>query len=293
MPVFKIACPECGATLKSGNPMPAGKKVKCPKCGTGFTVPADGDGPAPAKAEKEAIRSKPAKAAPAAKKAAPAPPPPPKDEDEEGSTYKFIDEPEPERDEDDDEKPDLTFGLDTSVKDIRGPARAKLVRPSNWLMLAAAITCFLELISICWAVFPLIFSSEWVNNAEVLGKMAGKEDEALPVIERKDLSKADLAKVEAAESEFLISHLGYMAGSIVGLLINGLVVFGAVKMQNLESYAWGITASIVGMLFSNFCCLPLGLIFGIWCLVTLLDKQVKEAFKIEAEDVRTRGASPY
>jgi hypothetical protein len=292
MPVFKIACPECGATLKSANPMPAGKKVKCPKCGAGFAVPADGDGPAKA---EEAIRPKPAvKAAPAAKKAAPAPPPPPKaDEDEEGGTYKFIEEPEKERDEDDDEKPDITFGLDTSVKDIRGPARAKLVRPSNYLMLAASITCFIQLISVCWAVFPLIFSSEWVNNAEVLGKKPGKEDEALPVIERKDLSKDDLAKVEAAEMAFMIEHFELMAASIVWLLINGLVVFGAVKMQNLESYAWGITASIVGMLFSNFCCLPLGLLFGIWCLVTLLDKQVKEAFKVEAEDVRTRGASPY
>ncbi|MBV9123042.1 MAG: phosphohydrolase, partial [Planctomycetes bacterium] len=34
------SCPECGAAIKSANPIPAGKKVKCPKCATVFPIPA-------------------------------------------------------------------------------------------------------------------------------------------------------------------------------------------------------------------------------------------------------------
>jgi predicted Zn finger-like uncharacterized protein len=50
---FSVTCPECRAILKSANPVPAGKKVKCPKCGTAFEAPAQeegiavGPGPAP------------------------------------------------------------------------------------------------------------------------------------------------------------------------------------------------------------------------------------------------------
>ena len=291
MPVFKIACPACDAVLKSSNPMPPGKKVKCPKCGEGFTVPADGDGPG--KAEEEAVRAKPAaKAAPAAKKAAPAPPPP-KAGDDEGGTYKFIDEPEKERGEDDEEeeeeKADLSFALDLSVKDIRGPVRAKIVRPSNFLMFAGFLGCVVYLLTIAWAVFPLIFSPEWVDPAEVSDRKPAKPDEPMPEVKRADLKKDQLARLDDLNQDYLVFHLCVMAGGIVGFLINGLVVFGAVKMQNLESYAWAMAGCIIAILFGTL----FGAIMGIWCLVLLLDKQVKEAFRVEAEDVRTRGPSPY
>jgi hypothetical protein len=37
---FSVSCPLCRAILKSANPIPAGKKVKCPKCATAFEAPA-------------------------------------------------------------------------------------------------------------------------------------------------------------------------------------------------------------------------------------------------------------
>lgn len=36
-----IKCTHCGAVMKSANPIPAGKKVKCPKCGQAFAVEAE------------------------------------------------------------------------------------------------------------------------------------------------------------------------------------------------------------------------------------------------------------
>src|SRR5262245_42784453 len=57
MPVYP--CPECGAQLRPANPVPPGKKLKCPKCETVF---------APAAAAK----AKPVKPAAPPKAAAPA-----------------------------------------------------------------------------------------------------------------------------------------------------------------------------------------------------------------------------
>ncbi|MBY0525056.1 MAG: hypothetical protein K2R98_16745 [Gemmataceae bacterium] len=38
MPATAIVCPACAATLKTAAPLPAGKKVKCPKCAGAFAV---------------------------------------------------------------------------------------------------------------------------------------------------------------------------------------------------------------------------------------------------------------
>src|SRR5579859_1310792 len=50
-----ITCPECDAKLKMNAPIPAGKKVKCPKCSTSFAPASDEpeEEPAP-RAGKEA-----------------------------------------------------------------------------------------------------------------------------------------------------------------------------------------------------------------------------------------------
>ncbi|WP_201755768.1 hypothetical protein [Corallococcus silvisoli] len=62
------------------------------------------------------------------------------------------------------------------------------------------------------------------------------------------------------------------------LVLNGLVVFGAWKMKNLQSYGLAMTAAIL-------CCIPccgpcccLGLIPGIWSLILLNRPDVKAAF---------------
>jgi predicted Zn finger-like uncharacterized protein len=59
MPPAKVACPSCGSGLRVGDGVPAGKKVRCPKCQTGFAVPARG-GRAPA---SQAVTARPGKSA--------------------------------------------------------------------------------------------------------------------------------------------------------------------------------------------------------------------------------------
>ncbi len=71
--------------------------------------------------------------------------------------------------------------------------------------------------------------------------------------------------------------IGVVLG-VIGLLVSGVIFFGAMKMKNLESYGLAMTASIIAMIpcFSP-CCL-LGLPIGIWALVVLSKPEVKSAF---------------
>ncbi|RKG65783.1 hypothetical protein D7W79_37395 [Corallococcus exercitus] len=67
--------------------------------------------------------------------------------------------------------------------------------------------------------------------------------------------------------------------AVPGICLNGLVVFGAWKMKNLQLHGLAITVAII-------CCIPccgpawgLGLIPGIWSLVVLNRPEVKAAFR--------------
>lgn len=70
---------------------------------------------------------------------------------------------------------------------------------------------------------------------------------------------------------------GAIIGVVIGLVIYGLVLFGAIKMKKLESYGLAMTASILALLPCSACCL-VGLPFGIWALVVLSKPEVKSAF---------------
>jgi hypothetical protein len=69
-----------------------------------------------------------------------------------------------------------------------------------------------------------------------------------------------------------------MLAAIVAAAVPGiLIAVGASKMLRLKSYGWAVTASILALLP----CSPvglLGLVIGIWSLVVLNRKQVREAF---------------
>jgi len=70
----------------------------------------------------------------------------------------------------------------------------------------------------------------------------------------------------------------YIAAAGLGLLVSALIMIGAIKMKNLSSYGFAMTASILAMLPCSACCL-LGIPFGIWSLVVLNDPDVKAAFR--------------
>jgi len=65
----------------------------------------------------------------------------------------------------------------------------------------------------------------------------------------------------------------------INLVVGIVVVMGAVKMKNLESYAFAMAAAVMAMVPCLSPCCLLGLPFGIWALVVLSDAGVKAAFR--------------
>lgn len=70
-----------------------------------------------------------------------------------------------------------------------------------------------------------------------------------------------------------------IVAAVIGCVVGIVVIIGAMKMKNLESYGLAMTSSIVAMIPCISPCCLLGLPFGIWALVVLSDAHVKQAFR--------------
>jgi hypothetical protein len=302
MPVHTVTCPECESTLKSNKPIAPGKKIKCPECGTQFTTPEDKPEPAPVPKKPAAPpKKKPGPAAPAARKSIY------DDPDDDGpETYAVIKEPEPveeeedeDEDEDDDEdlddeereerkkkkskKPDLTYALDLSVRDPRGPVLSKVIKPTNLLMLWSTILIILGVVNVAWWTWPFMFAEHVLTDEEAhlaVGHKPPGEGQAWPEFKWEDAKGPDLAKLDDATAASVTLRLIIAGPSVFLIIMNALIIVGGVKMQQLESYAWGMTASILAILFAGV----IGLALGIWCIVVLRDPKVILAFEHEQEE---------
>jgi hypothetical protein len=69
-----------------------------------------------------------------------------------------------------------------------------------------------------------------------------------------------------------------VVSAIIGLLVSGLIFYGALKMKKLESQGLAMTASILAMIPCISPCCLIGLPIGIWAVVVLLKPEVKSAF---------------
>ena len=75
----------------------------------------------------------------------------------------------------------------------------------------------------------------------------------------------------------LSSTGGGIVFGLIGLALNGFVLYGGLQMKNLRSRGMAVAASIVALVPCLICCL-LGWPFGIWSLVVLNKPEVKQAF---------------
>lgn len=145
MPVYP--CPECGAQLRPANPVPAGKKIRCPKCETVF---------APA--------GKSAKAVPTVQAAV----------EPEVERYGLVKEVE--------EQGDATKGAFDPIKNrfelsARGPALIQTVAPSTLLLATGCLTCVMAIAGAMWAIWPMIFKVEIVQPEDKMAKFRGPQNE--------------------------------------------------------------------------------------------------------------------
>jgi hypothetical protein len=83
-------------------------------------------------------------------------------------------------------------------------------------------------------------------------------------------------------AEMLAKSGGGASGIISGVIVlaaSALVIFGAIKMRQLQSWGLAMAASIVALLPCLGPCCCVGLPVGIWCLVILNKPEVKSAFQ--------------
>ena len=306
----RLTCPDCKSVLRPAKPVPDGKKVKCPKCGNFFTTPGLLD--------REPARKKPAaiKTAKETNKK-PSAPKPPADEDE--GIYSYI--PEDKKAEED--KPDIEYAPDMSIKDLRGPAQAAVVSPSNYMLILGGLGCLSNLFLICVSFWPMVFSDTPVNWQKELKDHYKDDKDAKNIIQRiegikeyKDLKDKDLEIVQAAEVEMRFNLFMAMGLFIFHFFYNAVAIIGAVKMQNLESRGWGIASSVMtilpmssvglGSLIGGVFYFTIGawvleemnayyscgigvlpylfaLFVGIWSLRTLMSQEVIDGFEYVAE----------
>jgi hypothetical protein len=275
MAVTKLTCPDCGNVMRPAKPLPAGKKIKCSECG-GMFAAGDNDKPAAAvtkmagksgdkktemagKSEKKKteMAGKSEKKtefqakAPAGKKTKKADDEPAKpqddriiplaDDDDDGgpATYDYLHEGKHE-------EPEVDHVPDTTIKDLRGPAQAKIIRPSNSLLLCSILGFFAYLIIAVIFLIPVCFPVPQVRGPDgAAAPAAQQKKEEKPVSSLFMVFAWDLMDTPTYPwwAVFLL-----VSSCFLGMIWCGIVTYGAVKMQTLESRTWGIVSSIMAMI---------------------------------------------
>jgi hypothetical protein len=265
MPVSKLTCPKCATVLRPAKPLPEGKKVKCPKCGTVFGAVEAAAGAAAKKPEPAAAKKGPPKG--------PALPRPGDEEEESKGIYSFADGGTAEEEEEDEDgkpkKPQINYAPDLSIKDLRGPAQAAVMKPSN-AMIFVGIAGFLGwlgliVVLLIPVLFPLPDDDEGKprpSKAVGPGLAAGAQGSSPFAAPPPRSDDKDKKKDEEGKSAFDVAGMDFgllaffawwllilaVLPLVLGMVYCAVVTFGAVKMQNLESRAWGIASSILVLL---------------------------------------------
>lgn len=309
----KLTCPECESIIRPAKPIAPGKKVKCPRCEAVFVVPEEepeevgqrAAKPAGAKTSGKAAKEEKKEEKSAAKKSG--------DEDEIG-TYGYVKDPDQE---DPDKKPKIQYGPDTTVRDPRGPATTALAGPAGKLQLVGLFGALGWLLFIIMIIFPALFP---IHDPTAV---AAQEKEKAAAPKEKSKTAVSLYNILGVDFNMVIDLKWYyfMLAMIPFLLMacySAVVVGGGIQMQNLQSRRFGLVASVMAMFPLNT--LGLGLLLalllqwltwnvladleygmflgmvvnvaiwgasagvGVWCLKTLMQPKIIEAFAYKGEE---------
>ena len=83
---------------------------------------------------------------------------------------------------------------------------------------------------------------------------------------------------QAAPPGLALGSVFFIVIGVIGILRGILLIVGAVKMKNLDSYGLAMAAAILGVI-PCFGCWLIEAPFGIWALVVLNDPAVRAAFR--------------
>jgi uncharacterized Zn finger protein (UPF0148 family) len=307
-----VTCPECEAVLKSKNPMPDGKKIRCPKCATEFVV-----GARTAKPVAKAAKAKAAPAAPA--KAAPVPARKPVDDDDDddgGGTYAVS------GGQEETDAPVVSYAPDMSIKDLRGPAQEMVVIPTNYQLIVGAVGFLGWVVFLLLVLIPRVFPDPAMAKAKDAGPTVqfAKGSPAADAQAREKKSDDNEPLIQLFGHDFnkigWVEFFLWIGLSILGMVYCSIVVLGTVKAQNLEGRGFAIASTILGIIPFNVggvllvaamvFYMLLGLVFegdlrmfyviivmtfitlgnagvGVWNLMTLNHKTVVDGFEFVPE----------
>lgn len=207
----KYVCPECEAVLRPAKPVPAGRKIRCPRCEHIFAATPSGAAPAAASEKPGKIRLSfddiPSLAEHDEEEA----------DDGEVRGYRVERAPDPDEEAEERKKQKVHYGdlRDKFEKKKRGPAMAKVVTPANILLWEGATLCIGGIGLVIYAIWPMVF------NEEPLSSSRQKE-------------------------QFLL-----MGGGVLAFIYGALICVGASKMQYLESYKWAMTGAIMSSILGG------------------------------------------
>lgn len=204
----KYPCPNCGAVLRPSKPVPAGKKLRCPKCESIF-VPT------------------------AATKAAPKPETIPlakTDDDEEPDiAYGVTAETEEDKEKAKKAKKIVEYGElgDKFEKTMRGPAMAIVVKPTSMMIGEGALLCLWSIIFIVWQTWDLVFvpEDEPLKREFVVTQLLFAGLGVLKFV------WGALICLGASKMQYLESYSWAMAGSILAVPVGG-GIWGIITLRD-------------------------------------------------------------
>ncbi|HEY1378444.1 MAG TPA: hypothetical protein VGF55_16720 [Gemmataceae bacterium] len=264
MPVYP--CPECGAQLRPAQPVPAGKKLRCPKCETVFAP----TGKAAAKAAKPAAA------------AVPAP-------EEEVERYGLGQDTAPA----DEAAVRAAFDpiKDRFKRSDRGPALVLVVKPSTWLLRVGVTTCLAAIAGVLFAIWPMIFKVEDVQPPDKMARFrVGPEN--------------NTRRFKEMTPEDWRDHWLIFAASVFQFAWGAVICAGASKMHELEAYPLAMIASVMSLVgpfvpsgiallrnalaendtwlvLPSVLAIGASIPFSFWCISTLRNKKVIAGFAEE------------
>jgi hypothetical protein len=231
MSIRRVSCPACRSVLAPARPLPEGAKGKCPACGALFRAWSTG----------------PAVALAASRRGG-------RDEDEgDGEPYRLLHE-------DATPPPKVRYAPKVPLKDRRGPALEAIMRPSNMVLGCGALGFLgwlgLLLVVLLPALMPVSGEASSVRRnpppmplppGSKAAKALQREQEE-PSTKLFELFGVDLAAL--GDDSWL--DVAFAASLIVlGAVYAVFVMYGAVRLQKLESRLWGMAASVMVMLPLN------------------------------------------
>jgi hypothetical protein len=255
----KYQCPDCHAVLRRAEAIPAGKKIRCPKCESVF--------PAKAMAEEEVPAQEPAAGYAVAGAAPPAKPKPALDEEENSLPYGVI------KESGEDVKPEIHLGSlrDRFAKSKIGPAMFKTVLPSNWLLRLGLFSCAVAVFMFIFGAWPIIFCEATPLRPFIRPRVD------IMIRATFMFTFGSIMCLGASKMHDLTSYTWSIIGSTMALLIyvpGGILLFLFLILILGPCF----TAMIVSVPF-------MVTVTGIWCLITLMNPKVREGFKERAEEL--------